>query len=60
MFTDIALPGALPLIVAGIKLGVGVALLVIVATEFIGAKSGLGTSFGPAGSCSRSRECTRA
>jgi ABC-type nitrate/sulfonate/bicarbonate transport system permease component len=42
MFTDIALPGALPLIVAGIKLGVGVALLVIVAAEFVGAKSGLG------------------
>ncbi len=42
MFTDIALPGALPLILAGIKLGMGIALLVIVSAEFVGAKSGLG------------------
>jgi ABC-type nitrate/sulfonate/bicarbonate transport system permease component len=42
MFTDVAFPGALPLIVAGVKLGVGVALLVIVSAEFVGAKSGLG------------------
>jgi ABC-type nitrate/sulfonate/bicarbonate transport system permease component len=42
MFTDVALPGALPLIVAGLKLGMGVALLVIVAAEFVGAKSGIG------------------
>jgi ABC-type nitrate/sulfonate/bicarbonate transport system permease component len=42
MFTDIAFPGALPLIVAGVKLGMGVALLVIVSAEFVGAKSGLG------------------
>ena len=42
MFTDIALPGALPLIVAGIKLGMGVALLIIVSAEFVGAKSGIG------------------
>lgn len=42
MFTDIAFPGALPLIVAGIKLGMGVALLVIVSAEFVGARSGLG------------------
>ena len=42
MFTDIALPGALPLIVAGLKLGMGVALLIIVSAEFVGAKSGIG------------------
>jgi NitT/TauT family transport system permease protein len=42
MFTDIALPGALPMILTGIKLGMGVALLVIVSAEFVGAKSGLG------------------
>jgi NitT/TauT family transport system permease protein len=42
MFTDIALPGALPMIVTGLKLGMGVALLVIVAAEFVNAKSGLG------------------
>lgn len=42
MFMDIALPGALPLIVAGLKLGMGVALLVIVSAEFVGARSGIG------------------
>jgi NitT/TauT family transport system permease protein len=42
MFTDVALPGAMPLIVTGLKLGMGVALLVIVAAEFVGAKSGIG------------------
>ena len=42
MFTDIALPGALPMIAAGLKLGMGVALLVIVAAEFVGAKAGIG------------------
>jgi ABC-type nitrate/sulfonate/bicarbonate transport system permease component len=42
MFTDVALPGALPMIAVGLKLGMGVALLVIVAAEFVGAKSGLG------------------
>jgi ABC-type nitrate/sulfonate/bicarbonate transport system permease component len=42
MFIDVALPGALPLIVAGLKLGMGVALLVIVSAEFVGARSGIG------------------
>ena len=42
MFFDVALPGALPLIMAGLKLGMGVALLVIVSAEFVGAKSGIG------------------
>jgi ABC-type nitrate/sulfonate/bicarbonate transport system permease component len=42
MFTDVALPGALPLIVTGLRLGMGVALLVIVAAEFVGARSGIG------------------
>jgi ABC-type nitrate/sulfonate/bicarbonate transport system permease component len=42
MFVDVALPGALPLVVAGLKLGMGVALLVIVAAEFVGARSGIG------------------
>jgi NitT/TauT family transport system permease protein len=42
MFFDVALPGALPLIVAGLKLGMGVALLVIVSAEFVGARSGIG------------------
>lgn len=42
MFVDVALPGALPLVVAGLKLGMGVALLVIVSAEFVGARSGIG------------------
>ncbi|WP_264843158.1 ABC transporter permease [Caldinitratiruptor microaerophilus] len=41
-YTTIALPGALPLIFTGIKLGMGMALLLIVAAEMIGAKSGIG------------------
>ena len=41
-FRTIAIPGALPLIFAGTRLDWGVALLVIVAAEFVGAKSGLG------------------
>ena len=42
MFRDVALPGALPMILAGLRVGMGVALLVIVAAEFVGAKSGVG------------------
>jgi ABC-type nitrate/sulfonate/bicarbonate transport system permease component len=42
MFRDIALPGALPLVLTGLKLGMGVALLVIVAAEQVAAKSGIG------------------
>ena len=42
MFLDVALPGALPVILTGLKLGMGVALLVIVSAEFVGAKSGIG------------------
>jgi NitT/TauT family transport system permease protein len=42
MFTDIALPGALPMMITGIKLGSGVALLVLVTAEFVGARSGVG------------------
>ncbi|HEV8469404.1 MAG TPA: ABC transporter permease [Candidatus Limnocylindria bacterium] len=41
-FTDIALPGALPMIMAGLKLGMGVALIVIVSAEFVAAQSGIG------------------
>jgi len=42
MFLDVALPGALPVILTGLKLGMGVALLVIVSAEFVGANSGIG------------------
>lgn len=42
IWRTVALPGALPMIFAGVKLGWGVALLLIVAAEFVGAKSGIG------------------
>lgn len=42
MIRDVALPGALPLIMTGLKLGIGVAMLVIVGVEFVGASSGIG------------------
>jgi NitT/TauT family transport system permease protein len=38
----IALPGALPLIFTGLRLGWGTGLLLIVAAEFVGARSGVG------------------
>ncbi len=38
----IALPGALPMIAAGVRLSLGVSLLVLVSAEFVGAKSGIG------------------
>jgi ABC-type nitrate/sulfonate/bicarbonate transport system permease component len=42
MFRTIALPGALPFIMTGIKLGVGMGLVLIAIAEMMGAKSGLG------------------
>jgi NitT/TauT family transport system permease protein len=41
-YLHIAIPGALPMIVAGAKISMGVALLLIVAAEFVGADSGIG------------------
>lgn len=41
MFLTIALPGALPMIFAGLRLGLGIALIVIVVAEFAGAAGGL-------------------
>ncbi|MDR0359181.1 MAG: ABC transporter permease [bacterium] len=38
----IALPGALPLVFTGLRLGWGTGLLLIVAAEFLGAREGLG------------------
>lgn len=38
----IALPGALPLIFAGLKLGIGAGLILIVIAEMVGARNGLG------------------
>lgn len=42
VFRTIALPGALPLIMTGIKLGVGMGLILIAIAEMVGANSGLG------------------
>jgi ABC-type nitrate/sulfonate/bicarbonate transport system permease component len=41
-FRTVALPGALPLIMTGVKLGVGLGLVLIAIAEMVGAKSGLG------------------
>ncbi|MGE5677631.1 MAG: ABC transporter permease [Pseudomonadota bacterium] len=41
-YLTVALPGALPMIFTGIKLGMGMALLLIVAAEMNGAASGIG------------------
>ncbi len=38
----VALPGALPLIFAGLKLGLGTGLIMIVIAEMVGARNGLG------------------
>ncbi|MDP3673386.1 MAG: ABC transporter permease [Telluria sp.] len=42
VFRTIALPGAMPLIMTGIKLGIGLGLILITIAEMVGAKSGLG------------------
>ncbi|MDP4089366.1 MAG: ABC transporter permease [Bacillota bacterium] len=41
-YMTVALPGALPMIFTGLKLGMGMALLLIVAAEMNGAASGIG------------------
>ena len=41
-FRTVAFPGALPLIMTGVKLGVGLGLVLIAIAEMVGAKSGLG------------------
>jgi len=42
MFKEVILPGATPVIFAGLRLSLGMALILIVAAEFVAAKSGLG------------------
>ena len=42
LFLTVALPGALPSIFTGLRLALGFALVVVVGTEFVNAKSGLG------------------
>src|SRR5438105_1023349 len=41
-FRTIALPGALPFVMTGVKLGAGLALILIAIAEMVGAKSGIG------------------
>lgn len=42
LFYSVALPGALPQIFTGLRLGLGFALIVIVGAEFLAAKRGIG------------------
>jgi NitT/TauT family transport system permease protein len=42
LFSKIILPASLPSIIAGARLGAKIALMVVIAAEMIGAKSGLG------------------
>ena len=42
LYLRIALPGALPSIPSGLRVALGVALIVIVSVEFVGASSGVG------------------
>ena len=42
LFTRVIIPGALPLIFSGLRLSMGVSLIVIVSAEFVAAKSGIG------------------
>ncbi len=42
LFLTVALPGALPLIFAGLRLGMGIGLILIVVSELVGARNGIG------------------
>jgi len=42
LWTRVVIPGALPMIFVGMRLGIGVAFIVIVAAEFVAARSGIG------------------
>lgn len=41
-FLTVALPGALPMVFTGLRLGMGTAMLLIVSAEFVGSRSGVG------------------
>jgi NitT/TauT family transport system permease protein len=41
-YLTIALPGALPSVLTGLQLGLGIAFVVLVAAEFVGAQNGVG------------------
>jgi NitT/TauT family transport system permease protein len=42
LFTRVILPGALPTIFAGLRISLGVSLVVLVSAEFVAANSGIG------------------
>jgi ABC-type nitrate/sulfonate/bicarbonate transport system permease component len=42
LFTRVIIPGAMPMIFAGLRLSLGVSLIVIVSAEFVAAKAGIG------------------
>ncbi|MGQ0550899.1 MAG: ABC transporter permease [Armatimonadota bacterium] len=42
LFRTVALPGALPFIFTGLRLGMGIGLILIVIAEMVGARSGIG------------------
>jgi ABC-type nitrate/sulfonate/bicarbonate transport system permease component len=42
LFTRVIIPGAAPMIFAGLRLSLGVSLIVIVSAEFVAAKAGIG------------------
>lgn len=42
VFRTVALPGAMPLILTGVRLGIGMGLVLISIAEMVGSKSGLG------------------
>jgi NitT/TauT family transport system permease protein len=42
LFLRVIIPGSLPAIFVGLRLGIGVALIVLVAAEFVAARSGIG------------------
>jgi ABC-type nitrate/sulfonate/bicarbonate transport system permease component len=41
-FTRVVIPGSLPLVFAGLRLSLGMALLLVVAAEFVAARTGVG------------------
>ena len=53
-------PGALPVIMTGLKLGIGIGLVLIAIAEMVGAKSGLGYMIWSAWRRSRSSRCMSA
>jgi ABC-type nitrate/sulfonate/bicarbonate transport system permease component len=42
MFRHVVLPGALPVIVTGLRLALGTALIVVIAAEFVATQEGIG------------------